>query len=110
MINHIDIEEVRKSIKKFEQSLNDLESSSVNREKAEQVLFHTASELEAISVLLWPVMPSTSDKLRAQLGLDPINPEAGRDYLQELKTPRESYTLKPGDPLFMKIKKNEVKL
>jgi methionyl-tRNA synthetase len=35
--------------------------------------------LEALSLMIWPVMPGKADDLRAQLGLKPVTPRAGAD-------------------------------
>jgi methionyl-tRNA synthetase len=55
-----------------------------NREEAEGVIFVTCECLEAISVLIQPVMPQTSDEMRRQIGLESIKYEVGRDHVQEM--------------------------
>ena len=50
-----------------------------NWERLQEVLAALLGVLEAVSVLVWPAMPSKSDEMRRQLGLDPLAPATGRD-------------------------------
>lgn len=69
------------------------------------VILATALEtLRWISALVWPVMPEVSDKLRAQLGILPVEPRAGEDALALLWEPRtDTSGLAVGTPIFPKI-------
>jgi methionyl-tRNA synthetase len=60
--------------------------------------------LDAVSVMIWPVMPGSSDKLRAQLGLPPVTPAPGKDQWPFAKPKRAPEArLGPSTPLFPRI-------
>ncbi len=84
-----------------------------DRAAGEQVLFETARALEMIGTLIAPVMPQTSAKLLAALGIE-LSFGVGKefDHLTRLTTDalvqqRQNYTLQPGAPLFMTIEKKQ---
>jgi methionyl-tRNA synthetase len=57
--------------------------------------------LEALSVMLWPVMPRKADAMRAQLGLGPIEPKVDAPiWPAELPPVRAGLALAPAGPLF----------
>ncbi len=69
------------------------------------VILATALEvLRWISLLIWPVMPEVSDRIRQQLGVLPIAPKQGEDLLQIVWEPRnDTAGLALGTPIFPKI-------
>ena len=75
------------------------------------ILASTLEVLEAVSVMTWPVMPKSSDALRAQLGLAPV--AAGARDLWPFQPPvrRAGEPLGRAAPLFPRIdadKENEL--
>lgn len=79
------------------------------KDEVEEIFYTTARSLEAIAILIWPIMPQTSDKVMDAIGLPPIVAEVGVSHAQRLMDglDREYYELNPGPPLFMKIDKKE---
>jgi methionyl-tRNA synthetase len=63
--------------------------------------------LEAVSIMIAPVMPTVADALRAQLGLGRVLPEVGRDQWP-LSPPRRAAggALRKGEPIFPRIEKD----
>jgi methionyl-tRNA synthetase len=68
-------------------------------------ILHTAMEvLEAVSIMIWPVMPASADSLRSQLGLPPVSPAAGRDLWPLVRPTRPpGMRLGVAAPLFPRI-------
>ena len=63
-------------------------------------------ELEAVSVMIAPVMPTVADRMRDQLGLPPIAPEIGRDLWPAAPPSRAAGgKLRRGAPLFPRLEK-----
>jgi methionyl-tRNA synthetase len=76
------------------------EDKQGNRERVQAILNTLLCVLEDLSVRVWPVLPSRSDEMRRQLGLQPIRPD-GRDWLAPgLEALRAEERLFPGSPLF----------
>jgi len=46
-----------------------------NKEEFDKVIYNLLESLRHISIMLYPFLPETSDKIRKQLGLEPINPD-----------------------------------
>lgn len=92
---------------RFFQSAEPWKTVNTDPADAERTMWVAARSLEAISVLIWPYIPQSSDGIRTQLGLPVINPIVGEDLIRGLITDpdREIYHLHPGNPLFMKIDK-----
>jgi methionyl-tRNA synthetase len=60
--------------------------------------------LGALSELVWPVLPGKSDEMRKQLGLAPLVPNLGEDWLAPGVDARQAgEALAPGAPLFPTI-------
>jgi methionyl-tRNA synthetase len=75
------------------------EDKKGNKERVNQILATLLSVLEALSRLVWPVMPKKSDEMRAQLGLQPL--KVGGDLLApHLEPLKAGTTLAPASPLF----------
>jgi methionyl-tRNA synthetase len=72
--------------------------------RVDAILATSLEVLRWISVLIWPVMPEVSDKIRQQLGVLPIAPKQGEDLLQLIWEPRNDTSgLAVGTPIFPKI-------
>ncbi|HTQ44009.1 MAG TPA: methionine--tRNA ligase [Polyangiaceae bacterium] len=75
------------------------EDKKGNKERVNQILSTLLSVLEALSRLIWPVIPKKSDEMRMQLGLQPI--KVGGDLLTPFLEPVQAGTpLAPASPLF----------
>ena len=74
-------------------------------------ILHTAMEvLEAISVMIAPVMPSSADSVRTQLGLPKLTPTGGRDGWPFTRPQRpEGLRLGAAAPLFPRIEPDRQK-
>jgi methionyl-tRNA synthetase len=63
--------------------------------------------LEAVSILLWPVMPNVAEQLREQLGVGPLQPAIGQDLWPALVAQGPSgRVLGEAKPLFPRIDKD----
>ncbi len=72
------------------------------------VIYHVLEVLRVCSLLLWPVLPSKSNALRAQLGLDPVMPIVGLDrWPLQWGGLSPGATVHPGAPLFRNITKED---
>ena len=82
----------------------------VDPEFAQYIFYVTARSLESISILIYPVMPQTTEKILKSLGLAMITPTESINYTKDIIDGnfRSSYNLSPSDPLFMKIKKDHI--
>jgi methionyl-tRNA synthetase len=71
-----------------------------------EVIRVIATVLEAVSRLLWPVLPQKCDALRAQLGLAPLGPKEGAELWPPLPDSGRAWpelegtAVAPGAPLF----------
>jgi methionyl-tRNA synthetase len=72
-----------------------------NRTRVDTILHTLLSLLGGLSVLVWPVLPGKSQEMRKQLGLAPIEPGVGRDWLGAgVDARRAGEALAPGAALF----------
>ncbi len=70
-------------------------------DRVRQILSTLLAVLEALSRLIWPVLPKKSDEMRAQLGLSPLAAAAGHDLLTpHLQALAPGRPLAPSSPLF----------
>ncbi|MBI5517514.1 MAG: methionine--tRNA ligase [Deltaproteobacteria bacterium] len=70
------------------------------------VLRHVLELVRAVAVLLWPAIPSRSDALRAQLGLDPMSPREEMDHWPLSWGGLATHAaLSPGQPVFPRYDK-----
>jgi len=77
------------------------EDKKGNRARVDTILNTLLGVLGALSQLIWPVLPAKSDEMRAQLGLGPIRPSEGRDWLAPgIAQPVEGESLAPAGSLF----------
>jgi methionyl-tRNA synthetase len=68
--------------------------------RLETILAALLGVLEAVSVMIWPVMPNKSNEMRAQLGLDPIATKVGADRWPTAMEPTRKGSLGSATPLF----------
>jgi methionyl-tRNA synthetase len=77
------------------------EEKKGNRVRVETILNLLLSTLGALSEAIWPVLPAKSEEMRRQLGLLPLRPTEGKDWLGAGVTTRPAGgVLAPGAPLF----------
>ncbi|HEX8791687.1 MAG TPA: methionine--tRNA ligase [Polyangiaceae bacterium] len=75
------------------------EDKKGNKTRVAEILGTLLTVLEALSRLVWPVLPKKSDEMRAQLGLAPV--KMGGDLLApKLQPLKAGADLAPGPPLF----------
>jgi methionyl-tRNA synthetase len=75
-----------------------------DRERLGTVL-HTITEvIKMVSVLLWPFMPQTAEKIQHQLGLDRVGSELPLDSLKEWGGTRQVRPISQGPPIFPRVK------
>ena len=78
------------------------EDKKGNRSRVEAILSTLLTLLGGLSALIAPVLPSKSAEMRKQLGLAPLQPSLGKDWLlppgDTIRTAGEP--LAPGSPLF----------
>ena len=75
-------------------------------DRLDSIVTTLAEVLESASVLIAPVMPSVSARMRSQLGLEAINTTPGTDQWPfRLPEREEGSRLAPGEPLFPRIDK-----
>ncbi len=80
------------------------EEKKGNRSRVETILNTLLGVLGALSVAVWPVLPAKSDEMRRQLGLPPVRPAEGKDWLAAgVETRPAGGALAPGAPLFPTI-------
>jgi methionyl-tRNA synthetase len=65
--------------------------------------------LEAVSILVAPVMPTVADAMRVQLGLPPVEPQLNKDQWPE-PMPRRTpgTTVAAGEPIFPRLDKKHI--
>ncbi len=67
--------------------------------KDKKVLYELADSIKVISILLWPFIPTTSEKIAKQFKF-----KVGKNCFDEIKKPLKISKIKKGDILFKKIK------
>lgn len=70
------------------------ELAKTNAQAVEPIIYNLLEGLRHISIMLYPFLPATSDKIRKQLGLAPIDPEKF-----DFGTEKQWGGLKPGHKL-----------
>jgi methionyl-tRNA synthetase len=68
--------------------------------RAETVLAAILEVVRLVGTALYPVMPTKSGELLAQLGISPVTPEVGRDQFPTRFEPQVRGELSSGTPLF----------
>jgi methionyl-tRNA synthetase len=80
-------------------------------ERAGTILNTAMEVLEAVSVMIWPVLPGSADALRAQLGLPAVTPAAARDLWPFARPTRPAgMRLGQAAPLFPRIDPDQQKV
>ena len=78
---------------------NELKNGNLPRVR--KILSRLLRVLEALSVMLWPAMPTKADAMRAQLGLPPVRVALGIDiWPMKMPSVRAGLALAPAGPLF----------
>jgi methionyl-tRNA synthetase len=77
-------------------------------ERVETILATLLEVLRWLSVLVWPVLPSKSGEMRAQLGLPSLEPRLGQDlWVLEIQPRPAGQPLAPAGPLFPTFDKDQ---
>jgi methionyl-tRNA synthetase len=77
------------------------EEKKGHRARVDTILNMLLSVLGALSVAIWPALPTQSEEMRRQLGLPPVRPSVGTDWFQGGIQPASAGgLLAPGAPLF----------
>lgn len=74
-----------------------------NSQRVGEILYNVLETLRTVAVLLYPVMPSTSEKISYQLGIDDSITEKGYDSIQSWGLLPSGKPSRKGDPLFPRI-------
>ncbi|CAN5880660.1 methionine--tRNA ligase [soil metagenome] len=75
--------------------------AKANAGRVTKILSHCLRVLEALSVMMWPAIPTKSDAMRAQLGLPPLRAAIGVDvWPTQLPRIRAGLALAHAGPLF----------
>lgn len=81
-------------------------AKSDNKEKLKSVMNHLAENLRKIAILIVPFMPSTSDKMLEQLGINKEN--ANWDSIKQNNNISEgTKVVEKGTPLFLRLDREE---
>jgi len=106
----ISIWEVVGALNKYIDSMAPWELAKNDEKRLNTVMHHIIEPLKIISVLLWPFMPSSSEKMQDMLGLQKRGAELRIDDIKEWGRMKSVY-LRRGEALFPRIeeKKEEAK-
>ena len=74
--------------------------------RVETILGTLLGILEALSVMMWPVLPRKAQEMRTQLGLPPFGPSGADQWPTSIPLPRTARPLATGTPLFPTIDKD----
>ena len=102
----ISIWEVVGALNKYIDSMAPWELAKKDERKLNTVMYHIIESLKIISVLLWPFMPSSSEKMQDMLGLQKRGAELRIDDIKELGRMKSVY-LRRGEALFPRVEKKE---
>jgi methionyl-tRNA synthetase len=59
--------------------------------------------IQTVSVLIWPFMPRTAEKIQRQLGLEVVGKELGFDSVREWSKTKRVSSVTKGPPLFPRV-------
>ncbi|MBY9000419.1 MAG: methionine--tRNA ligase [Candidatus Heimdallarchaeota archaeon] len=79
-----------------------------DKERTATVLNLSAKLSEILSILLWPIIPSTAEKIWGELGFEDLPVTKGIDNI-DLTISNEGQSVKKSKPVFFKIKGEEIK-
>jgi methionyl-tRNA synthetase len=74
--------------------------------RVETILGTLVGVLEALSVMIWPVLPRKAQEMRTQLGLPAFAPSGADQWPASIPLPRVARPLATGSPLFPTIDKD----
>jgi methionyl-tRNA synthetase len=95
---------IRAANKYIDESAPWAEAKKGDNGRVDAILATALETLRWISVLIWPVLPDVSTKIRQQLGIGAIAPKTDEDLLQLHWQPRsDTAGLSTGTPIFPKI-------
>jgi methionyl-tRNA synthetase len=78
--------------------------------RVEVILATLLGILEALSVMMWPVLPAKAQEMRKQLGLPPFSPTEDEQWPAYIPLPRVARPLAAVHPLFPTIDKDQEKI
>jgi len=88
---------------KYIDTMKPWEMAKSNKERLGTVLNTITEVIKIVSVLLWPVMPQTSEKIQHQLGLGTVGPELDLDSSREWGKIRQVRPISKAPPLFPRV-------
>ena len=92
---------------KYIDTMKPWEMAKSNRERLGTVLNTITEAIRIISVLLWPVMPQTAEKIQDQLGLGIVGLELDLASLKEWGRIKQVRPMSKAPPLFPRIKREK---
>jgi len=92
---------------KYIDTMKPWEMATSNRERLGTVLNTITEVIKVISVLVWPVMPQTAEKIQHQLGLGTVGLELDLASLKEWGNIRQVRPISKAPPLFPRVKREK---
>jgi len=89
---------------KYIDTMKPWELAQSNRDRLGTVIDTITEVIKIISVLLWPFMPETSEKIQHQLGLGVVGLELPLNSLQEWGKTKKVRPISKAPPLFPRVK------
>ncbi len=74
-----------------------------DQERLGTVLDTIVGVIQTVSVLMWPFMPRTAEKIQRQLGLEVVGKELGFDSVREWSKTKRVSPVTKGPPLFPRV-------
>jgi len=74
-----------------------------DQERLGTVLDTIVGVIQTVSVLIWPFMPRTAEKIQRQLGLEVVGKELGFDSVREWSKTKRVSPVTKGPPLFPRV-------
>jgi len=100
LIERFEFDKALNSIFAFIDTLNQwVQDKKIWETGSKEDLFELATGIKAVSILLWPFIPSTSEKIAKQFGF-----KVGENSFKEIKKPLKIIKIKKSEILFKKIK------
>jgi len=92
---------------KYIDTMKPWEMAKSNRERLGTVIDTITEVIKIVSVLLWPVMPQTAEKIQHQLGLGIVGVELDLDSLKEWGKTEQVRPISKAPPLFPRVKREK---
>ena len=92
---------------KYIDTMKPWEMAKSNRERLGTVLNTITEAIRIVSVLLWPVMPQTAEKIQDQLGLGIVGLELDLASLKEWGRIKQVRPMSKAPPLFPRVKREK---